>query len=260
MAITDTFRFEPSPRWVRTVLNGTTVADSRRVMLLWEPKRLPVYCFPRDDVRTDLLERSGERQDELKGPTTLWSVRVGDRLARDAAWTVERPSEGCPDISGYVVLSWKDMDTWYEEDDEVYVHPRDPYHRVDVQRSSRHVRVEMLGVTVAETSRPRVLFETGLPARYYIPRVDARMDLLVPSGTVTQCPYKGRATYFGVRVGNKLARDIVWTYQFPIPECTKIENLVCFFDERVDAVYVDGELQEKAQTPWSRPPVIVDVE
>jgi uncharacterized protein (DUF427 family) len=245
---------------VRTVLGGTTVADSRRVKLLWEPNRLAVYCFPTADVRMDLMERSGERQDDPKGPTTLWTVRVGDRVAKDAAWTVEHPSEGCPDVSGYVVLSWRDMDTWYEEDDEVYVHPRDPYHRVDVLRSSRHVRVEMLGETIADTTRPSLLFETGLPTRYYVPRLDARMDLLVPSHTVTECPYKGRATYFGVQVGKKLARDLVWTYQFPIPECTKIENLLCFYDERVDAVYVDGELQPKPESPWSRPPVIVDVE
>jgi uncharacterized protein (DUF427 family) len=256
----DTFRFEPSPRWVRTVLNGTTVADSKRVMLLWEPRRLPVYCFPRDDVRMELLQRSSERDDALKGPITLWAAHVGGRVVEEAAWTAERPPEGSPDLSGYVVLSWRAMDTWYEEDDEVYVHPRDPYHRVDVQHSSRHVRVEMLGETIAETSRPRLLFETGLPTRYYIPRQDVRMELLVPSDTTTQCPYKGIASYYGVRVGSKLARDLVWTYRFPIPECTKIEDLLCFFDERVDAVYVDGELMAKPESPWSRPPVIVDVE
>jgi uncharacterized protein (DUF427 family) len=260
MAITDSYRFESSPRWVRTVLNGTTVADSRRMKLLWEPGRLPVYCFPREDVRMDLLQRSGERPDDPKGPATLWTVQVGDRVAKDAAWTVDHPAEGSPDIAGYVVLSWRDMDTWYEEDDEVYVHPRDPYHRVDVQHSSRHVRVEMLGETIAETSRPSLLFETGLPTRYYILRRDVRMELLVPSATESQCPYKGKATYYGVRVGNKLARDLVWTYQYPIPECAKIENLLCFYNERVDAIYVDGELQEKPVSPWSRPPVIVDVE
>lgn len=258
--MTETFRFEPSPRWVRTVLSGTTVADSKRVELLWEPGRLAVYCFPRDDVRMDLLERSGEREDALKGPITLWSARVGDRVVEEAAWTAERPTEGSPDLSGYVVLSWRAMDTWYEEDDEVFVHPRDPYHRVDVLRSSRHVRVEMLGETIAETGRPSLLFETGLPTRYYIPRRDVRMELLVPSSTTTQCPYKGVATYYGVQVGRKLARDLVWTYRFPIPECTKIENLLCFYDERVDGVYVDGELMPKPQSQWSRPAVIVDVE
>ena len=260
MAIIDGYRLESSPRWVRSVLNGTTVADSRRMKLLWEPNRLPVYCFPREDVRMDLLRRSGERPDDPKGPAALWTVQVGDRVAADAAWTVDQPAEGCPDVSGYVVFSWRDMDTWYEEDDEVFVHPRDPYHRVDVQRSSRHVRIEMLGETIAETSRPSLLFETGLPTRYYIPRHDVRMDLLVPSDTMSQCPYKGRATYYGVRVGNRLARDLVWTYQYPIPECPKIEGLLCFYDERVDAVHVDGDLQARPVSPWSRPPVIVDVE
>ena len=259
MATTNGYRIEPSARWVRAVLNGTTVADSKRVQLLWEPNRLASYAFPQDDVRMDLLQRSGERPDDPKGPTTLWTAEVGDRVAKDAAWSVDVPSEGSPDLSGYVVLNWRDMDTWYEEDDEVYVHPRDPYHRVDVLNSSRHVQVEMLGETVADTTRPRLLFETGLPTRYYIPRQDARMDMLVPSSTVTECPYKGRATYFGVQVGGKLARDIAWTYQFPIPECPKIENLVCFYDERVDAVYVDGELRSKPESPWSRPAVIVDV-
>ncbi len=260
MATTNAYRIEPSPRWVRAVLNGTTVADSKRVKLLWEPNRLAAYCFPQDDVRMDLLRRSGERPDDPKGRTTLWTAEVGDRVVKDAAWSVDQPSEAAPDLTGYVVLNWRDMDTWYEEDDEVYVHPRDPYHRVDVLNSSRHVRVEMLGETVADTTRPRLLFETGLPTRYYIPRRDVRMDLLVPSSTVTECPYKGRATYFGVRVGSKLARDIAWTYQFPIPECPKIENLVCFYNERVDAVHVDGELQSRPESPWSRPAVIVDVE
>jgi uncharacterized protein (DUF427 family) len=261
MALTDAYRFESSPRWVRTVLGGTTVADSKRMKLLWEPRRLPVYAFPRADVRMDLLTPTGERADDPKGPTTLWAMRVGDRVAENAAWTVDQPAAGAPeDLAGYVVLRWPAMDAWYEEDDEVYVHPRDPYHRVDVQNSSRHVRVEMLGQTVAETRRPRLLFETGLPTRYYIPRQDVRMDLLVASSTVTQCPYKGQAGHFGLRVGGKLARDIAWTYPFPIQECAKIENLVCFYDERVDAVHVDGEPMRKPQSPWSGPAVIVDVE
>jgi uncharacterized protein (DUF427 family) len=260
MAISDTFRFEPSPRRARAVLNGTVVADSRRVSLLWEPRGLPVYAFPREDVRMDLLERAGQRDDPLKGPVTLWTAKVGGRVANDAAWTAEQPPESCPDLRGHVVLAWGAMDTWYEEDDEVYVHPRDPYHRVDVLHSSRHVRVEVLGETIADTRRPSLLFETGLPTRYYIPRQDVRMDMLVPSGTVTACPYKGRAAYYGVRVGGRLARDLVWTYQFPIPECSKIENLLCFYNERVDAIHVDGQLEEKPQSPWSRPAVIIDVE
>jgi uncharacterized protein (DUF427 family) len=261
MAMYDTYKFEASPRWVRTLLGGTTVADSRRMKLLWEPRRLPVYAFPRADVRMDLLTQSGERTDDKKGATTLWTVRAGDRVAEHAAWTVDRPADGVPeDLAGYVFLNWGQMDTWYEEDDQVYVHPRDPYHRVDVLNSSRHVRVEMLGQTVADTRRPRLLFETDVPTRYYIPRHDVRMDLLVPSETVTQCPYKGLASHLSLRTGGKLARDIAWFYPFPIQECAKIENLVCFYDERVDAVHVDGEPMPKPQTPWSRPAEIVDVD
>jgi uncharacterized protein (DUF427 family) len=135
----------------------------------------------------------------------------------------------------------------------VYVHPRDPYKRVDVLHSSRHVRVIVAGELVAETRRPSLLFETGLPTRYYIPRADVRMDLLVPTETETRCPYKGLATYYAVHIGPTVVRDIAWYYRHPIPECSKIENLVCFFNERVDALYVDGELQPKPRTLWSPP-------
>jgi len=143
------------------------------------------------------------------------------------------------------------MDAWFEEDDEVFVHPRDPYHRVDVLNSSRHVKVIVGGEVVAETTRPRLLFETGLPTRYYIPKLDVRLDLLTPTNTSTRCPYKGKASYWTVNLGGKEFTDIVWGYPAPIPECPKIENLLCFYDEKVDAVYVDGELQPKPVTPWS---------
>ncbi len=253
-------RLEPSPRWVRAVFNGVTVADSKRVALLYERGRLPIYYFPVEDVRMDLLKPSGRRADPMRGELTLWSLRVGDRGAEAAAWRHERALAELPELERYIAFSWNEMDAWYEEDDEVHVHPRDPYHRVDVLRSSRHVRVVMLGETVAESRRPSLLFETGLPTRYYLPRRDVRMDLLVPSSTTTQCPYKGVASYYSVRVGKRLARDMAWTYRYPIPECTKIEDLICFFDERVEAVHVDGELAPRPQTPWTRPPVIVELE
>ena len=253
-------RLEPSPRWVRAVFNGVTVADSRRAMLFYEARRLPIYYFPVEDVRMDLLSPTGRRADPIRGEMSLWSLRVGDRESESAAWRHERALAEVPELERYIAFSWNEMDAWYEEDDEVYVHPRDPYHRVDVLHSSRQVRVVVLGETVAESRRPSLLFETGLPTRYYLPRQDVRMDLLVPSSTTTQCPYKGAASYYSVRVGKRLARDMAWTYRYPIPECTKIENLVCFFDERVDAIHVDGEPAPRPQTPWSRPPVIVELE
>ena len=245
------FRFEPSPRWVRAVFAGVTIADSRRVMLLHESKHLPIYYFPVEDVRTDLLVPTERRtRSPIMGEASFWTVQVGNRVAENAAWRYESPPPDGPDIKEYMALFWNAMDAWYEEDDEVFVHPRDPYHRVDILHSSRHVRVVIAGETVAETHRPCLLFETGLPTRYYIPKQDVRMELLEPTEKTTACPYKGNASYWTVRAGDTVAEDIAWSYPFPIPECPKIENLIAFFNERTD-IYVDGELMPKPRTPWS---------
>ena len=246
-------RLESSPRRVRAIFNNETIADSTRVMLLHETKHVPVYYFPIGDVRMDLLAPTDKKTHcPLKGEASYWSVTVGERVAENAVWGYPNPIAECPDISGYVAFYWNKVDAWYEEDDEVFVHPRDPYKRVDVLNSSRHVQVVLGGETIAETRRPRLLFETGLPTRYYIPKVDVRMDLLESSDTRTRCPYKGEAVYWSVRVGDQVEEDIAWSYPAPIPECPKIENLVCFFNERVDAVVVDGERTEVPETPWSR--------
>jgi uncharacterized protein (DUF427 family) len=243
---------EPSPRWVRTMFGGETIADSRRVMLLRENRILPVYYFPKQDVRTDLLEPTGEMvHDEHKGEARRWRVRAGGRVAEDAALSFIQPIEEWPEIGDYFSFTWAAMDKWLEEEEEVFVHPRDPYKRVDVMPSSRHVRVEWNGETIADTKNARLLFETGLPTRYYLPREDVRTDLLEPTDTSTRCPYKGLASYWSVKVGDKVGKDFVWSYPNPIPECPKIQSLLCFFNERVDAIYVDGELQPKPQTRWS---------
>jgi uncharacterized protein (DUF427 family) len=142
------------------------------------------------------------------------------------------------------------MDEWLEEDEPVYTHPRDPYKRVDILASSRHVRVAVDGVTVADSVRPRILFETGLPPRYYLPLSDIRAELLIPSETQTRCPYKGTAGYWSVDTGHGMHRDLVWIYRAPLPESQKIAGLACFYNERVD-LYIDGELQERPRTPFS---------
>jgi uncharacterized protein (DUF427 family) len=243
---------EPSPRWVRTMFGGETIADSRHVMMLRENRILPVYYFPRQDVRTDLLEPTGETtHDEHKGDARRWRVRAGGRVAEDAAMSFIRPIDEFPEIPDYFAFTWSAMDRWMEEEEEVFVHPRDPYKRVDVMPSSRHVRIELAGETIADTRNARLLFETGLPTRYYIPAEDVRMDLLQPTDTSTRCPYKGLASYWSVNVGEHVGKDFVWSYPDPIPECPKIKGLMCFFNERVDAIYVDGELQPKPQTRWS---------
>jgi len=246
---------EPTARRVRAVFGGVALVDSTGALLLFETEHLPVYYVPIADVRMDLLTATGRRTHcPLKGDASYWTVTVGDRVADNAVWGYPDPLPGCPDISRHMALYWNKMDAWYEEDDEVFVHPRSPYHRVDVLSSSRHVRVVVAGETVAETRRPRLLFETGLPTRYYLPKADVRMDLLEPTATVTQCPYKGKASYWSARVRDAVVEDIAWSYPFPIPECPKIEQLVAFYNERVEALYVDGELQPVPQTPWSKRP------
>ncbi len=142
------------------------------------------------------------------------------------------------------------MDAWFEEDEQVYVHPRDPYTRVDILQSTRHVRVVVDGVTVADSHSPTLLFETGLPVRYYLPKTDVRLDLLTATETETACPYKGTANYYALTVGDTTYDDFIWWYQHPTAESQKIAGLVCFYNEKVD-IYVDGELQERPRTPFS---------
>jgi uncharacterized protein (DUF427 family) len=242
---------EDTPRRVRVVFNGETIADSRRAKLLHEAGHLPVYYFPREDVRWERLEESDHTTYcPFKGDASYWSVRVGERVAENAVWGYPEPIDSCPPIAGYLAFYWRKMDHWYEEDEEVFVHPRDPYHRVDVLESSRHVKVTVNGEVVAETDRPKIMFETGLPPRYYIPPEDVREETLLESEKTTQCPYKGIASYYSVEAGGKRVEDLVWYYPEPIPEAPKIKGLLCFFNEKVD-LEVDGEEQGRPRTQWS---------
>ena len=243
--------WEPSPRWVRVRFGGETIADSKRVMLMRETGHLPVYYFPQADVRLDLLAASDHTTSSPhKGAATHWHLKAGDRVAENAAWGYLNPDPDWAAIKGYLAFDWPKMDAWFEEEEEVFVHPRDPYKRIDVLPSSRHVKVVVDGVTVADTRRPHLLFETSLPTRYYIPQEDVRLDLLQPSDTRTRCPYKGQASYWSVKIGQQVYPDIVWSYPDPIPECPKVRGLLCFFNEKVDLL-IDGALQKRPQTPWS---------
>jgi uncharacterized protein (DUF427 family) len=245
---------EPTEKRVRVRFGPEFVADSTRVLLLLEEGHLPVYYFPLEDVRTDLMTPTDRHTTcPYKGEASYWTVRVGDRVAENAVWAYPNPISERADLAGYVAFYWKEMDAWFEEDDEVFVHPRSPYHRVDVLNSSRHVQVIVGGEIVADSHRPRLLFETGLPTRYYLPKLDVRMDLLEATDTVTRCPYKGKAQYWSVRIGDQVFRDRVWSYSPSLPECPKIDDLVCFFNERVDAIVVDGEELPVPKTPWSLP-------
>lgn len=244
-------RLEPTERRVRAVVAGSTIADSRHAQLLFLPPPFNAYAFPRADVRWDLVSEYGKPSSMPGvGEVMHWSVAASGTIKEDAAWTFPHPPPGLEPLAELVVFRWHLVDAWFEEDDEVFVHPRDPYHRVDVLNSSRHVKVSVGGVLLAETRRPRLLFETSLPTRYYIPKLDVTMDLLEPSQTTSRCPYKGIASYWSVRAGGTVLPDLAWSYKSPIPECPKIENLIAFFDERVD-LEVDGERMERPLTPWS---------
>ncbi|WP_104529060.1 DUF427 domain-containing protein [Blastococcus saxobsidens] len=226
---------ERSPRRVRVVLGGETVADSTDVRLLHPPGRTPTYLFPRQDVRTDLFEPSDRRRsDPALGEGTYWSVQAGDRRAVDAAYSFEQPPESAAAVAALVAFDWDSMDGVFEEDEEVFVHPRDPYTRIDVLRSSRHVLVRIGDVVVADSTRPRMLIESGLPVRYYLPREAVRTELLEPSYTTTRCPYKGVAHYWSLRLGERYEKDLVWTYPEPFHDAEAVRGLLCFVEERVD--------------------------
>lgn len=222
-------RVERSAKRVRVMFGGVTVADTLHPWLVWERPFYPTYYFPAEDVRAEHLVESGSSdRPGAGGAATTYTVEAAGRLAADAAYRYPDATE--EGLRRAVAFRWASMDHWFEEDAEVFVHARDPYKRIDILASSRRVRVDIGGVTVAESTRPVLLFETGLPVRYYLPMVDVRLDLLTPSDRVTECPYKGTARYWSV--GDE--RDVVWSYPFPTLESAGIAGLVCFYEERVE--------------------------
>ena len=242
-------RIEPGAKRVRAYLGGEVVADTTRPVLVWEIPYYPAYYFPAEDVRTDLLEADGGvAHSPSRGDGRTFVVRAGGKEALGAAMRYE--DSPIQELRDLIRLQWDAMDAWFEEDEEVFTHPRDPYTRLDILPSSRHVRVEVDGVTIAESASPRLLFETGLPPRYYLPKTHVRLDLLTPTDTVTHCPYKGQAGYWSVQAGDTIHKDLAWSYRAPLPESQKVAGLIAFYNEKVD-LYVDGVLQERPSTKFS---------
>jgi uncharacterized protein (DUF427 family) len=242
---------EPTARRVRVFFAGVPVADSNNVMVLFSGRGVPVYFFPRSDVRQELLGSDAETETDPRLGTRIYeSLAVSERRADKAVFSYPEPIPDGPDLSGYLSFVWTAMDAWFEEDEQIFRHARDPYKRVDVLQSSRHVVVSVTGTAVADTRRPMLLFETGLPVRYYIPKLDVRLELLTPTATTSRCPYKGEACYWNVDVGGQHFEDVVWSYPAPIPEIPKIENLLAFYNEKVD-IEIDGVAIERPTTRWS---------
>lgn len=268
----DTLRFEPIDKRIRGALGDVTVIDSTRAILVWEPKRVvPTYAFPVDDIDAEIVAepRADERDTEwaqtpalgvprLAGrqvldPSVPFTVRTtaGDALtihARDSNHEAAAFRAADDALAGYVIVDFDGFDAWYEEDERNLGHPRDPFHRIDIVHSRRHVCVEHDGELIAESSDPYLLFEPPLPVRYYLPPEEVRTDLLRPSETESVCAYKGHASYWSL---NTTGEDIAWSYPQPLREAAQVTDRLAFFNEHVDVI-VDGTLLPRPETPWSR--------
>jgi uncharacterized protein (DUF427 family) len=247
------FTFEPSSRWVRGVVGDVAVVDSRHQILVWEPgHKVPEYGFPLEHVRTDLLVPSGDRPaiaDQYWRPQTAdvqwFDLVVPGRRVPGAAW-----KWNVPGLEGYIAVSWYPgvIDAWFEEDERVITHPRDPANRVDVVASSRQFEVTGGGHTLARSARPTLLFERGLPTRFYVPAEDVDFSVLEPVQLTSTCPYKGEADrYWRLRAGGE---EIAWSYSAPFHQVSAIAGLVAFYNDRVD-IRVDGAPFLDTPSTWA---------
>jgi uncharacterized protein (DUF427 family) len=242
----------PVPRRVRAYLGAEKVLDTTRALYVWEWTHYPQYYIPLADVRSDLLVSEGHSQQTGRGLVELHGLRVpgagGAHRPRAARLVTKATVDG---LDGMVRFEWAALDAWFEEDEQVFVHPRDPYTRVDALRSDRQLRVELDGAVLAESRSPVMVFETGLPTRYYVNRTDVRFEHLVPSGTVTSCPYKGTTSgYWSVQVNGTVHKDLAWAYDFPTRQLLPIAGLVAFYNEKVD-ILLDGEPLDRPLTHFS---------
>jgi uncharacterized protein (DUF427 family) len=254
----DQLRHEPTQKRIRATFGDEPVVDSTRALLVWEPRRVvPSYAVPVDDVAGDFLPATAGTAGE--SPPVLHpgisfalhsadgeplDLRVGEETRQGVGFRLADP-----DLDGYVILDFRSFDKWFEEDEQNIGHARDPFSRIDILHSSRHVRVELDGELLAETTRPHLLFETSLPMRVYMPREDVRAGLR-PSSKQTYCAYKGQASYWSLDAAGAERKDLVWSYEEPLREAAEITGLVAFFNEKVDIV-VDGERSERPRTQWS---------
>ncbi len=227
---------------VRAFSAGELVVDSGTPLQVWEHPYFPENFFAAEDLEVELRPAGRGPRSKVLGVSDVFDVVIGDRVLPRAAR--RHPEAEVVALRDAYALTWSAFDTWMEEDEIVFTHPRSPYVRIDALASSRHVIATLGGVVVADSHRPVVLFETGLVPRFYLPQVDVRMDLLTPVATVSHCPYKGTATYWDLAVDGTTVSDAAWSYRTPLPESTKIAGLVAFWPEKSAELHVTVDGQE----------------
>jgi uncharacterized protein (DUF427 family) len=238
----------PTAKRLRVQVGEVTVADTTDALLLWETEHLPVYYFPLRDIRMDLMRPSDHTSRcPYKGTARYHSLAAAGRVLENFMWSYPEPIAPCPPIGGYASFYWDKADRWLEEDEEVFVHARDPYRRIDCLPSSRPVEIVLDGRTVARSTKAVFLYETGLPTRYYLPKEDVLADVLAESNHHTRCPYKGRASYFHVDLDGKRHENLIWFYPETMREVAPIKGKLAFYNERVERIIVGGkEVQRPA--------------
>jgi uncharacterized protein (DUF427 family) len=240
---------EPVPRRIRAFRDGRVVVDTVSALYVWEWANYPQFYVPRRDVLEEALVALDQAEETPRGTTHLYAFAGGGASGVPIARLVKGAVRS--ELEDTFRFDWESLDAWFEEDEEVFVHPRNPYSRVDALRSTRSVRVELEGTVLAESASPVMVFETGLPTRYYLNRTEVVFDHLEPSATVTRCPYKGTTTgYWSVRVGGTTYADLAWSYDFPTRQLLPIAGLIAFYNEKVD-LFVDGRPLDRPSTHFS---------
>jgi uncharacterized protein (DUF427 family) len=264
-------RYEPTRKRVRALLGDVAVVDSDRAALVWEPRRVvPGYAVPVEHVAAEIIDAAegdaaagvaagdGGGRDYFRLP--VWDPRTPFGIRETPGRPVLLRAPGTdravpgflpddPDLAGMVILDFRSVDSWLEDDEPIVSHPHDPFARIDIRQSSARVTIALDGTVVADSTRARILYETGLPPRYYLPREDARVEL-VASDTSTTCSYKGVATYFSPVVAGVVVPDLAWSYPDPLVDALGVRDRISFFTERLD-LSIDGVPQARPWTPWS---------
>jgi uncharacterized protein (DUF427 family) len=248
-AIVGVNQVEPVPRRIRAVINNRVVIDTTAALYVWEWPNYPQYYIPRNDIDATYLVDEEHEQHLLRGTAKRYGLRVGDEYRPGVAdCYTESVIDG---LAGTVRFDWAAFDSWFEEDEEVFVHPRNPYSRVDALRSTRVVVVELDGVELARSASTVMVFETGLPTRYYFNRTEVHSEHLIPTATSSSCPYKGKTSaYWSIRLGHQIFPDLAWAYDFPTRQLLPIAGLVAFYNEKVD-IEIDGRKLDRPITHFS---------